>query len=225
MINPWLDLPQQAPFIAPCDIEALKDRKYKLDGLRFDAFPEPYGGNINTAKVVCLLLNPGFEDADVTTNFDNPYWVREIRANLEHKTESPFYYLSSKVQETGGYRWWTAKLKFLEKAGVTHDELSSGIMMVEFFPYHSVSYTYNKQYVPSQLYQFHLVREAMRLGKTIIIMRARNIWIKAIPELATYPYLELNSPQNVSISRANLDNKNGVGTFDKVTAKLREKDL
>jgi hypothetical protein len=223
MKNPWLDLPEKAPFVAPCDVEALKDHKYKLDGLRFDAFPEPYGGNLDTARVVCLLLNPGFVEADVTTNFDNSYWVREVRANLEHKTEYPFLYLSPGVQGTGGYRWWTAKTKPLEEAGVTRDELSQGLMMVEFFPYHSVSYKHNKHYIPSQQYQFYLVREAMRLGKTIIIMRARNIWIEVVPELTDYPCLELSSPQNVSISRANLDNKNGSGTFDEVVATLKTK--
>jgi hypothetical protein len=225
MNNPWLDLPKQAPFTLPCDDEVLNSPKYKLDGLRFDAFPEPYSGNINTAKVVCLLLNPGFEEADVTTNFNNPYWVNEIRANLEHKTESPFLYLSPKVQETGGYRWWTARLKPLENAGVTRDELAQGLMMVEFFPYHSVSYKHNKQYIPSQQYQFHLVREAIRLGKTIIIMRAKEKWFTAVPELTDYSYLELSSPQNVSISKVNLDNKNGAGTFDKIVATLKERKL
>ncbi|HMI09500.1 MAG TPA: hypothetical protein VK497_03855 [Candidatus Saccharimonadales bacterium] len=225
MDNPWLDLPKQAPFVAPCDIETLNNPKYKRDGLRFDGFPEPYGGDIKTAKVVCLLLNPGFEEADATTNFDNPYWVHEARANLDHSTNSGFLYLSPRVQETGGYKWWTARLKPLEKAGVTRDELAQGVMMIEFFPYHSVTYTYNKHYVPSQQYQFHLVREAMRLGKTIIIMRARDKWIEAVPNLASYPYLELNSWQNVSISGANLDNKNGVGTFDKVVATLKKREL
>jgi len=223
MDNPWLDLPKKAPFIASCDVEALKDPEYKLDDLRFDAFPEPYGGNLDTAKVVCLVLNPGFEEADVTTNFDNPYWVREVRANLEHKTELPFLYLSPGVQNTGGYKWWTAKTKPLERAGVTRNDLLLGLMMIEFFPYHSVRYRHNKHYIPSQQYQFHLVREAIRLGKTLIIMRARNVWTEAVPELAAYPYLELNNPRNVSISRTNLDNKNGSGTFDKVVATLKTK--
>lgn len=214
----------QAPYVLPCDEDVLNNIKYKQAGLRFDAFPEPYGGNLNTARVVCLVLNPGFEDADVTTNFQNPYWVREVRANLEHKTEYPFLYLSPSVQNTGGYKWWSAKLRPLEKAGVTREQLVEGVMMIEFFPYHSVKYTYNKQYVPSQKYQFHLVREAMRLGKMVIIMRAKDKWIEAVPELVDYPYLELNSYLNVSISEANLDNKNGKGTFNEVVATLKERN-
>lgn len=43
MDNPWLNLPKTPPFIAACDVGAIEDPKYKLDGLRFDAFPEPYG--------------------------------------------------------------------------------------------------------------------------------------------------------------------------------------
>jgi len=225
MNNPWLDLPKQAPFIATCDVEALNDPKYKRESLRFDAFPEPYGGDINTAKVVCLLLNPGFEEADVTTNFDNLYWVNEIRANLQHKTEFPFLYLSPEVQETGGYKWWTERLKFLEKEVVNRDDLAHRIMMIEFFPYHSVKYTHNKQYLPTQHYQFHLVREAIRLGKTIIIMRGREHWLKAVKELVGYePLFELNSAQNIYVSQANLDNKNGTGTFDKVVATLKGRE-
>ena len=88
MKNPWLDLPKQPDFIAPSDEVVLNTPKYKRDSLRFDAFPEPYSGNIDTAKVMCLLLNPGFREADVTVNFQKPDWVREVRANLEHKTES-----------------------------------------------------------------------------------------------------------------------------------------
>jgi len=223
MNNPWLDLPQKAPFIALCDLEILDDREYKLDGLRFDAFPEPYGGNIDTASVFCLLLNPGFEEADITANFANPYWVHEVRANIEHKSEFPFLYLSPELRETGGYKWWTTKLGPLLKADVTTGQLARGIMMVQFMPYHSVTYVHNKQYLPTQLYQFQIVRNAMKLHKTIIIMRAKNKWFEAIPGLINYPYLELSNPRNVSISRANLDNKNGIGTFDKVVAILKEK--
>ena len=223
MNNPWHDLPRQAPFIALCDADILNHPKYKMSGLRFDAFPEPYGGNIHTASIVCLLLNPGFNEADITTNFDNPYWVREVRANLEHKAKFPFLYLSPELKETGGHKWWTTKLSPLLKADVTIGQLARGIMMVQFMPYHSVTYVHNKQYLPTQLYQFQLVREAMRLRKTIIIMRAKSKWFEAVPELINYPYLELNNPRNVSISRANLDNKNGTGTFDKVVAILKAK--
>lgn len=225
MNNPWLNLPKHAPYIAPCDVETLNDPKYKLDGLCFDAFPEPYGGDINTAKVVCLLLNPGLDEADVTTNFENQYWVNEIRANLEHKTEFPFLYLSPRVQETGGYKWWTERLKFLEKEGISRDELGKAIMMIEFIPYHSVKYKDNTEYLPSQHYQFDLVRKAINLGKTIIIMRGRKQWLKAVHELVGYdPLFELNSAQNIYLSPANLDNKNGPGTFDKVVTTLKEED-
>ncbi|MNY75411.1 hypothetical protein D3C86_2146770 [compost metagenome] len=55
-------------------------------------------------------------------------------------------------------------------------------------------------------------------------MRARANWLKAVPELVDYPYLELNSPQNVTMSRTNIDNKNGVGTFEKIVTLLKKGD-
>jgi hypothetical protein len=45
---------------------------------------------------------------------------------------------------------------------------------------------------------------------------------QAIPELVGCKrLLELNNPLRVYISKANLDNKNGAGTFDKVVAALK----
>jgi hypothetical protein len=229
MNNPWLDLPKEAPFIAPCDAEELSKPKYNEREfnyrLQHKAFPEPYVGNMSRAKIILLLLNPGFEEADITTNFKNTYWVNEIRANLEQKTEFSFLYLSPQVQETGGYKWWTAMLKPLEAAGVTRDELANGLMSIQFLAYHSKKYKHDKHHLPTQDYQFHLVEEAMKLNKTIIIMRSRRKWVEAIPELAGYRHLlELNNPLRVYVSRANLDNKNGDGTFDKVVATLKERE-
>lgn len=56
MDNPWLDLPKQTPLIALCDLGVVSNPSYNLDGLRFDAFPEPFGGSINTARVIFCLL-------------------------------------------------------------------------------------------------------------------------------------------------------------------------
>lgn len=49
-----------------------------------------------------------------------------------------------------------------------------------------------------------MVREAIKLKKIIVQMRARSHWVKTIPELINYPYLyTLNNPQNVVISPRN----------------------
>lgn len=220
MKNPWLDLPNEAPFIAPCDKEALSHPKYRLDGLRFDAFPEPYIGDINKARVIFLVLNPGFAESDVTVNPQNPYWVSETRKSLQHEAEVPFFYLSDRLAETGGYKWWRTHLKPLNDAGVSWEQLGQYCMCIELFSYHSIRYKHNKQYLPSQQYSFWLVREAMRLNKTIVIMRAKSKWLEAVPKLSKYSYYELSNPQRVYVSRANTDNTSGEGAFDKIIALL-----
>lgn len=220
MKNPWLDLPNEAPFIASCDKKALSHPKYKLDGLRFDAFPTPYIGDINQARVVFLVLNPGFDERDVAFNPTNTSWLVESRKNLRHESMPPFYYLNPELSKTGGYKWWTSHLRPLNNAGVSWERLSHMCMCIELFPYPSVTYKHNKQYLPSQSYSFYLVREAIRLGKTIVIMRAKAKWLEAVPELTDYPYLELNNPQRVYISRINLDKKNGEGTFARLVENL-----
>ena len=188
--------------------------------MRFDAYPEPYIGDIDKARVVFLVLNPGFDEQDIHTNPKNPHWVSEIRKNLRHEAAMPFFYLSDKLSETGGYKWWRTYLKPLHDAGVSWDQLGQFCMCVELFPYHSVQYRHNKQYLPSQQYSFWLVRKAMRLNKTIVIMRARSKWLDAVPELTQYEYLELRNPQRVYVSPRNVDKKNNVGLFAEIVHTL-----
>jgi|GEM_PF-1200716 len=219
--SPWSNLPEAAPYILPEDREAIEHHKNYLS-LHLETYPEPLVGGLDNAKVVFLALNPGFTDDDVDVNLQLPEFIAGCRSNIADPFTSPFYYFEGGLEATGGYRWWAARLKPLVRAGIPLEVLKDKIMMVEYFPYHSVNYHHINVFTPSQRYSFEIVREAIRRGKTIIIMRSRALWIEAVPELVDYPYLELNSPQNVSISRPNLDNKNGIGTFDRLVAMLKE---
>lgn len=218
--SPWSKLPETAPYILPEDLSVIEQHK-NFTGLRLDTYPEPLVGGLDNAKIVFLALNPGFTDDDVKVNLHLPEFIDGCRSNISNPFTSLFYYFESGLEATGGYRWWTTKLKPLIQAGISISILKDKIMMIEYFPYHSVNYRHINTFTPSQLYSFEIVREAIRRKKTIIIMRSRALWTEAVPELATYPYLELNSAQNVTVSRTNLDNKNGMGTFDKIVATLK----
>jgi hypothetical protein len=68
----------------------------------------------------------------------------------------------------------------------------------------------------SQQYNIYLLKEIIKQGKIIIIMRAERYWLELIPELRDYGYYRLRSSQNVAISRRNL-----IGDFDFVIANLK----
>jgi hypothetical protein len=218
--NPWANLPLTPQYILPQDRDVIGGHKNFL-GLHLETLPEPFVGGLDKAQVVFLALNPGFISDDVAVNMRLPEFIEGSRANREDPFTSPFYYFKGGLEATGGYKWWSRHLNPVVKAGVPLDILKNKIMMVEYFPYHSVNYRHINVYTESQRYSFEVVREAVRRGKTIVIMRSRALWVEAVPELKKHPYLELNNPRRVYISRANLDNKNGEGTFDNLIATLK----
>lgn len=206
-VNPWKSLPLSEPYILDEDLATIESHKNFI-GLRLDTLPEPLVGGLNNAKVVFLALNPGFTDSDVDVNMKLPAFLEGCRNNLNDPFDSPFYYFNGGLEETGGYKWWSAKLKPLISAGISLDTLRDKIMMIEYFPYHSINYKHINAFTPSQLYSFEVVKEAIKLEKTIVIMRSKSLWLQAVPELANYNYMTLSSTQNVVISPKNIGELN-----------------
>lgn len=207
MSNPWTKLPTAEPYILKEDLEVIEDHKNFI-GLRLDTLPEPLVGGLDNAKVVFLALNPGFTDSDVDVNMKLPKFIEGCRTNLENPYTSPFYYFNGGLEATGGYKWWSAKLKPLISAGISEEVLRDKIMMIEYFPYHSINYKHINKFTPSQLYSFELVKEAVLRNKTIVIMRSKNLWLEAVPELANHSYMTLSSTQNVIVSPKNIGELN-----------------
>lgn len=207
LMNPWVSLPEKEPYILAEDLSVIEGHKNFL-GLRLDTMPEPLVGGLNNAKVVFLALNPGFTDSDVTVNMKLPKLIEGCRSNLNDPYNSSFYYFDGGLEETGGYKWWSSKLKPLLQAGVTEEMLKTKMMMIEYFPYHSINYKHINRYTPSQLFSFELVKQAIKLNKTIVIMRSKSLWLEAVPELAECSYMTLNSSQNVTVSPKNIGELN-----------------
>ena len=62
MRNPWLSLPEKAPFVLECDKQSILDfnsRAKPQYWIHLEELPEPYTGN-PLANIVLLNLNPGF---------------------------------------------------------------------------------------------------------------------------------------------------------------------
>ncbi len=213
-MNPWINLSQHPPYVLPEDAAVFANPKFKNEGYRLDAFPDPFIGNLDRATVVFLSLNPGFEDDDINVNLQNDFFISESRKNLTHESNIPFLYLADEMKHTHGYGWWHDLLdKSVREEKLSYETLSKKIMIIEYMPYHSVTYTPNRLLLPSQHYNFDLVRKAIKLGKHIVIMRSVKAWLKAVPELESYPYYRLNS-QRPRITRGNMTKYNTPGAID-----------
>jgi len=206
MNNPWLKLPDKAPFLLNSDkgqILAFNERVKPIVRIQHHVYPEPYIGNPG-APVFLLNLNPGYADEDIEyyqTKFVFQMWQK----NLFHEPmEYPFYILHPEFdQQLGGTKWWRQKLReMIEICGVK--KVANNLCCVEYFPYHSIKYKPLKTILDSQKYNFEMVRKAISNQAIIVAMRSEKNWVSAIPELESYRNLyRLNSKQNVAVSRNN----------------------
>jgi hypothetical protein len=214
--NPWLELnTENNRFLAKCDISYINN--YVNNGkqkLKLDIIPHPYMGNPFTAVVYLLLGNPLF------INDDYPYYRKEpdiFLENLRHKVNDyPLYWLNPIYRGSNSYNWWIEKLSFLD--GETDREIvTNRIFSVEYYAYYSKEFP-DLNHLPSQKYSFHLIEQAIRDEKIIIVARHKKLWYSAIPGLKDYVNkYELNSSQNVVISQDNI----GQDNFNKIIKKLR----
>ena len=203
--NPWQNL--KPLYVLPEDFAAIAHHK-NYSNLRLDTLPDQVIGGLDKAEVIFLLLNPGFDDKDITVNLTLPHFIEANRRNLTDPYGSPFYYFGGDLERTGGYEWWRRILNPLIKEGVTEAMLRDKIMAIEYFPYHSKDWKDLPQ-VPSQQVAFNLVREAINRNKTIVIMRGRDKWQSEVKGLVRYKNVIVHpNPRNVSVSPKNIGEAN-----------------
>ena len=208
MENPWINLPNQPPYVLSVDRTSLGSfsKKPISTELRFEVIPTPFIGNPLSAKVILLALNPGFSEEDVQLLSDHPEFLQADIHNLTFNNNPPFYALNEEYGYSGLFRWWDRRLKDLITV-LGRDRVASSISCVQFFPYHSKTYSPLKELLPSQQYNFHLVKTAIMQRKTIVIMRSEALWTSNVPELKGYPYIRLKVPRNPYFNKNNMTEK------------------
>jgi Domain of unknown function (DUF3427) len=178
MNNPWTKLEaSRNGYVLDEDLDAVNEFNRSVRDTKarivFDALPEPYIGNPDLAKVVFLGLNPGYSVTD-------PEWHarKDFRGalllNLNHEpTDYPFYPLDPAFRQSGAGQWWRERTRQLQsESGLDDRTFAKRIMVIEWFPYHSVSFKAPKAEFHSQRYSFQLAREM--LGRKVLVREARQ---------------------------------------------------
>ncbi|MBU1043873.1 MAG: hypothetical protein KJ915_05690 [Candidatus Omnitrophica bacterium] len=217
--NPWLGLPKNAPFILSDDSQVLKDRGVNPDNLnwKLELLPVPYLGNPNKAKVVVLCLNPGYNKIlDERAYFKDKYYFRESLESLKFTSHTPFYCLDTKFDYSGGYLWWTRLLKPLIK-DFGLKVMSEKLMCLQYIGYHSITFREPPCILPSQKFTFYLLEQAIKENKTIVIMRSKKLWIRSVPKLGSYPFIELKNYRMPFLTEKNTER----GDFQQVINALQ----
>jgi hypothetical protein len=202
--NPWHRLPDSKPFVLPDEEKAIRDFNKKAGPKHLlhidEILPEAFVGDPG-APVVILGNNPGFTEKGASRKQQRGFMDR-LRANLLHqRLDYPFVYLDPDIGEP--HKWWERKLKHL----IDHFEkqtVARAILAVEHFPYPSRKYGHRSLSLPSQEYNFRLVRKAMDRGAVIVLMRGRKRWFESVEKLKGYPHLVLlKNVQQPTISPKN----------------------
>jgi len=217
--NPWVNLPDTPPFIAPDDAELVdrfSRRRQRDCALKLDLPPQPWTGSPAVAEVFALALNPGHSPQDYE-DFRDPDYAGQWRLALTFSTRIPFYFLDPAFRGTAGYQYWACRFRDLSQV-VGIEAVARKIIIVEHFPYKSIKYRSLGKNLPSQEYSFALVRAALNAGKQIVVMRSERVWLDSVPELRCYPYVRLSSNQNPYFSRAQMT----PAQFERLVAALRD---
>lgn len=170
-ISSWKKFrPDRAPYIFPgdeclLDEEGLycrsqdwhafvKDPEFGDPGkdsslLHFDLLPVPFVGNLETASVFLLMLNPGFGPHDYFGEYEVPGFREALLNNLHQVRRNRFLFLEPQFSWHGGYAYWHTKLKGVIKAladrksiryGHARQFCQSKIAALELVPYHSENF-------------------------------------------------------------------------------------
>ena len=227
MKNPWIEFVEKlddANLVIKEEqvvIEKFNQNATDTFKVHSEIMPAPFMGNVQTAPIVLLMLNPGYDQEEELKGYYKEYksfWKNEIQ-HIQSIPELPLFCLDEQYINYSNY--WGKKLKPLTSI-TSKEKVAKNICKIQFFPYHSKKFKaiskkiLDKEgfenYLPSQKYNFHLVNEAMRRNAIIIILRSRIMWFKAIPELKEYKNLHFtNSYLNTILSEGNLSE-----TFPKI---------
>ncbi|OYU85466.1 MAG: hypothetical protein CFE24_01915 [Flavobacterium sp. BFFFF2] len=179
-----------------------------------EIMPAPFMGNVKTAPILLLVLNPGYDEKEEENGFYKDckhFWKSEIQ-HIQSIPELPLFCLDEKYISYSDY--WAKKLKPLTLI-TSKEKVAKNICKIQFFPYHSKKFKsitkkilvengFDK-YLPSQQYNFELVKKAMERNSIIIILRSKKMWFEAIPELEKYENLHVTkSYLNTILSENNL---------------------
>jgi len=232
---------RRPPYVHPADTEFIKAdvpsiRSFKdyvtsgafnpnPDGFQLSLYPSPYLGDLRKAKVIVLLLNPGFNTADYYSEMGNIAAIKRARRNTIaqrlSKLEFKFFLLDPAFCWTPGFRWWEQKVRKialkiceLRKTGdVSYREalrlISSVLAAIELVPYHSVSFRKGRRSLRRGHHVDDLpsvkesIRQLRRCAKdsnvTIYIARQHERWNAGL-EGAKATVLESNSARGVSFT-------------------------
>ena len=171
--------PEDAALVKAHNQKAKAERRLNVN--RFT--PIPWVGNLSTAKVIIVMLNPGMQKLTQQLRDEKLERAHLVR-NLRQKNQSSLYCLQPELKETGGGRYWRGRFRtYVESQFDNHEEgyayLARHFCIVQMIAYHSqIDPTSVRQKLPSSMAMRDWILAELRLKrrKVIVIRGYNDIW-------------------------------------------------
>jgi hypothetical protein len=153
--------------------------------LHLGLFPSPFSGNLRTAKVFVLMLNPGCVPNDYFGQYERPEFKAALLRNLSQERVTGLMGLDPQFAWSAGFHYWNKKLSDLIRAlkddrrtfAGARAYLASAIASIELMPYHSPKFGVPRRYL-NKMRSVQLVRDFVqnelvpqaRKGKCLVIL-------------------------------------------------------
>ena len=151
--------------------------------------PSPYEGDIDSAPVILLLANPGF---DSTSTLDDHYFKRDGWPLSGLHPDAP----------PGLRKWWRARLNHLIlQFGV--QRVSQCVACIQITPWASPKFDAALR-LPSRDLLLHAANQCAARGAVMLVMRAERLWLQAATLRASQRRFRVNSWLSSYVSPGNL---------------------
>ena len=180
--------------------------------------PQPYIGNLKTARLILLSLNPGFSHGEYVYD-KNKRFKQVLCSNIKQELgghDFPFIFLNPGLAWHSGFSYWVKHLQGLiqaireeEVAGSFYEALmflAQRIACIELYPYHSrKSPSLNYLNLASSQLAINLVHQVLapRIASkqcVVLALRKAKIWKQKGCSVKIH---EVNSAQAATISKKN----------------------
>lgn len=196
---------------------SLGDSKNEYYRIHEELFPAPFMGDVFNAKIILLMLNPGYEENEASKNYYSKYrdaWIKHITSQPDSRP--PLFCFEKEYIKDSDY--WYKKLIHLTPKHLSDDQkfdiIKHNVAVIQYMPYHSLKFKnipkkfYKKEvkYLISQEYNFYIVNKAIERNALILVLRGKKLWEEAIPLLdKKHGHVGYtNSPQNITLTEKNL---------------------
>lgn len=160
--------------------------------LHLSHLPAPYWGDLERARVLICLKNPGFDNTDYFLEAQPTFQAAQLRTVYQEleRDDFPFVHLDPQFSWSGSFLWWAAKFRpmtdALQADGLSYCDalrhIARNVATLQLVPYRSLDssclrWRVRGSVMPSvQQARQHMARVTHERQQLVLVMRSHADW-------------------------------------------------